>query len=340
MTVATALATGSEASPHLAEQAVKQALEQAGLQRAEGIILLLSQHFGRHAQSALLAAARAGGCMQVMGMTAPGLITETGWTLDQPAAAALILGNSMGLTPLHDLHGFALSFCATPSLPADWLGKPARLGLVHDGSTVWQQSRIQEDGRCEFGLQGLKIQPVISTGLKCIGTVQKVTDTRGLDLLRVDEVTALESLLRALPAEWKERTPIPIHHLAAVPNGDLTQPAIPLLSVNADKSITLAQIPSSGESFSWAIRQPLTAESELRDALAGTATPDFGLMFSCIGRGPLFYGHDDRDLVVWRERFPGVPLLGAYGGAQIAPNLKRGSQQWQNSAVLALCTKS
>jgi hypothetical protein len=47
--------------------------------------------------------------------------------------------------------------------------------------------------------------------------------------------------------------------------------------------------------------------------------PDFALMFSCIGRGPLFYGNDDRDLLAFRERFPGVPLLGAYGSGQIAP---------------------
>ena len=343
MSFATALATGNEVSPHLAEQAVREALERADLRRAEGVILLLSEHFGRHAQSAALpaalAAARAAGCMQVVGMSAPGLLTETGWVLDQPAAAVLVLGGDIGLTPVHGLSGYTLSFCGGPTLPADWLGNPPRLGLVHDGSAVWQQARIQEDARCEFGLHQVDIQPVISTGLKCIGTPQTVDASRGLDLLRANTLTALDSLRRALPADWKERWPLPIHHLAALPEGDLTRPAIPLLAVNADGSITLAQSPETGSRFTWAIRQPLAAESELRGALAEQKTPDFGLMFSCIGRGPLFYGNDDRDLAIWRERFPGVPLLGAYGSAQIAPNTVSGSQQWQNSLVLALCSR-
>jgi small ligand-binding sensory domain FIST len=42
-------------------------------------------------------------------------------------------------------------------------------------------------------------------------------------------------------------------------------------------------------------------------------------MFSCIGRGPLFYGDDDRDLLAFRQQFPDTPLLGAYGSGQIAP---------------------
>ena len=40
--------------------------------------------------------------------------------------------------------------------------------------------------------------------------------------------------------------------------------------------------------------------------------PRFALMFSCMGRGPYFYGGVDRDLELVRQRFPGMPLLGAY----------------------------
>jgi len=38
---------------------------------------------------------------------------------------------------------------------------------------------------------------------------------------------------------------------------------------------------------------------------------------------------------VVRERFPGMPLIGAYGGGQIAP-LFDGNGQVHNAAVLAL----
>ena len=37
------------------------------------------------------AAARAGGCLQVVGCTGAGILTEEEWVLDSPGAAALVL---------------------------------------------------------------------------------------------------------------------------------------------------------------------------------------------------------------------------------------------------------
>jgi small ligand-binding sensory domain FIST len=65
-------------------------------------------------------------------------------------------------------------------------------------------------------------------------------------------------------------------------------------------------------------------------------------MFSCIGRGPYFYGGEDRDLDIVRERFPGLPLLGTYGTGQIAPSAsgnKHINRQLQNAVVTALISK-
>lgn len=67
----------------------------------------------------------------------------------------------------------------------------------------------------------------------------------------------------------------------------------------------------------------------------GGASPDLGVMFSCMGRGPYFYGGEDRDLAIVRNRYPGMPLIGAYGAGQIAP-LYEGNALIQNSALLAL----
>jgi small ligand-binding sensory domain FIST len=58
-------------------------------------------------------------------------------------------------------------------------------------------------------------------------------------------------------------------------------------------------------------------------------------MFSCIGRGPLFYGNDDRDLVAFRDTFPDTPLLGAYGTGQIAP-LAGQNRLFHNTALTLL----
>ena len=84
----------------------------------------------------------------------------------------------------------------------------------------------------------------------------------------------------------------------------------------------------------------MSAEQDMRQSLLATVDlekrPDFALMFSCLGRGPLFYGDDDRDLLAFRETFPGVPLIGVYGSGQIAP-AGNGNRLFQNSVVTLLC---
>jgi len=117
-------------------------------------------------------------------------------------------------------------------------------------------------------------------------------------------------------------------------------PAVPILAANADGSLTLAAALATGEQVRWAIRQPLSAEQDMRQSLLAAVNPekrpDFALMFSCLGRGPLFYGNDDRDLRVFRAIFPGIPLLGAYGSGQIAP-AGNGNRLFQNTVVTLLC---
>jgi len=61
-------------------------------------------------------------------------------------------------------------------------------------------------------------------------------------------------------------------------------------------------------------------------------------MFSCIGRGPYFYGGEDRDLQALTSRFPGLPVLGLYGSNQIAP--LNGGRLLHNGVVTALFSES
>lgn len=334
MSVATALAAGSEASPRLATTAVRQALEKAGLEMAGGVVLFLSAHFSRQPQAAVVAAARAAGCLQVFGMAVPGLFTESGWVLDQPAAAALVLGGGFSLAGTGA--GPRLSLLGKAALAGDWQDGGGRFGLLQEAAPVWQQGRLAAEARGEAVVRGGRCRLAVSTGLRRLGPPQVVGRTRGHDLERVGGLSALESLDRALPPEFRER--LPAHLLAAVREGE-NPAAIPLLSANADGSLTLAERLQEGERIVWTLRQPLAAESDMRasleNAAAGCPAPAFALMLSCIGRGPLFYGSDDRDLAACRERFPGLPLIGAYGSGQIAP-AAGANRQLHNSVVTAL----
>ncbi|HJW26250.1 MAG TPA: FIST C-terminal domain-containing protein [Rhodocyclaceae bacterium] len=338
MSAASALATGFEPSPRLAETAVRQAMDKAGLERAGGVILFLSPDFSRRCQPAVLAAARAAGCLQVSGMVVPGLFTEADWPLDRPAAAALVLGDGLALTPAEGSPEAPLFSLASTALPADWQSGLPRFGLMHAVSPVWQAARLAAAGRAEASVAGARCHLAISTGLRRLGPAHAVEEARGHDLLRLGGLTAVESLSRALPPEIRQRSPLPVHLLGVVREGEL-QPAIAILAANADGSLTLAERPRPGERLLWALRQPLSAEADMAASLetvaAACPAPAFGLMCSCIGRGPMFYGDDDRDLAAFRSRFPGLPLLGAYAGSQIGP-AGGGNRQWQNSVITAL----
>jgi len=332
MTAATALITGHRAEPELAYAAVQAALAEAGLERADNVILFLSRDFSRHAQPAVLAAARAAGCLSVGGCTASGLFTERGWQLDQPAAAALVFASSSSQAAADSP---TLSFSGHGRLPFEWLNDAPRAGLLDADAVAWSHGRTTDNGCAEFRLPGLHSRLIRASGLRLLGDAQPIGRCQNHEIAQVGGHSAVDSLYRALPAELRESPPL--HQIAALRHPD--EPGIAILSANADGSLTLAESFKEGETISWAIRQPLVAEQEMRQALASGVNdkrqPFFALMFSCIGRGPLFYGNDDRDLLAFRETFPDTPLLGAYGTGQIAP-LAGQNRLFHNTALTLL----
>lgn len=315
MIAGSGLAAGQLATPALAERAVHRALEAAGLARAGAVILFLSRDFARQPQPAVLAAARAAGCLQVIGCTAGGLLTERGWLLDQSGAAALVIE-----TPADPAPGAvpALSFSAGHNLPFEWQSGLPRSGLLEPGAALWNHGRPAGQGS-EMPLPGPDCRLAISTGLRPLGETATIEIAEAYEIQQIAGLSAAEHLLRQLPPDLRERPAL--HRIVALRRPEL--PGIPILSINGDGTVTLAETLAAGEQIRWAVRQPLSAEQDMRQTLqraAGDAPPPAcALMFSCIGRGPLFYGDDDRDLAVFRERFPGTPLLGAYGHGQIAP---------------------
>jgi small ligand-binding sensory domain FIST len=341
MKAATGLVTGLRPLPELAQEAVQLALAGAGLSRADNVILFLSRDFGRHAQAAILAAARAAGCLSVHGCTASGLFTERGWQLDQPSAAALVFAapedNQGGDSPI-------LSFSGHSRLPFDWQEGTPRAGLIDGDAVTWAHGRITDNGCAEIRLPGLHARLARASGLRLLGEAVPVEQSRSYELVRAGGHRAIDSLYRALPPELRDQPPL--HQIAVVRDPD--EPAIAILSANGDGSLMLAEALNEGDTISWAIRQPLAAEQEMRAALnAATLAniqnatvspknrPNFALMFSCIGRGPLFYGNDDRDLLAFRETCPDTPLLGAYGSGQIAPQAGR-NRLFHNTALTLL----
>ncbi len=332
MNVASSLASGPHPLPELAASAVRQALARAGLARADSVLLFLTRNFARHAQAALVAAARAAGSLQISGCTAYGLLTEDGWLLDQSGAAALVIGE-METTAEPDSP--LLSFSGHGTLPWGWQSGAPRAGLLDSDATAWAHGRLADDSCAETRLPGLRTRIACATGLRLLGETITVDAAAGYDLQRCGGLAASDSLQRCLPAELRQNPPL--HQIAVIVQPGL--PGVPILGVNGDGSLSLAAPMTAGTRIRWAIRQPLAAEQDMRQSLLAAVDaekrPNFAVMFSCLGRGPLFYGNDDRDLLAFREQFPGVPLIGAYGSGQIAP-VDGENRLFQNTVVTLL----
>lgn len=333
MTAASSLVTGPHPLPELAAEAVRQALDRAGLERANSVLLFLTRDFARHAQPAVLAAARVAGTLEIAGCTAYGLLTEHGWHLDQPGAAALVMAHEV--TSSTTANAPLLSFSGHRILPYTWQSDVPRAGLLNADAAAWSHARLASDGCASIGLPGWQARLACSPGLRLLGEPLTVDDASGYDLRRLGGLAARDSLQRSLPAEL--RADPPLHQIVVVRQPDA--PAISILAPGIDNALTLAEPLEAGERVRWAIRQPLASEQDMRHSLNVAVDPEkmpeFAVMFSCLGRGPLFYGGDDRDLQVFREQYPNVPLIGAYGSGQITP-VGADNRLFQNAVVTLL----
>ncbi len=359
MTLATALVTGNDPLPQLAEEAVAQALAKAGLRQANGVLLFLTPEFSRPARQAVTAAARAAQCLQLAGGIASGVLTESGWALDRPAAAVMVLGGELTLAPPESETACLFSY-AGGTFPPVWSETGRRFGGTFSGSfagsavaadpVTWQQGRPTETNRCEVNIVGAELAVGVSRGLHALGRPHRVERCNGFDLEALDGLSARHSLLHELPPELGTCQDLQPHHLTALLPEDDESPEralaegryrpIAIIAANADNSLTLAERVTPGKTLAWAVRQPVAAEADMQAAVDRLAqdmpSPAGALMFSCIGRGPYFYGGEDRDLETLRRRFPDLPILGAYGTGQIAPAGPVGSQHLQNAVVTAL----
>lgn len=352
MKVATGLAMGSEVDAALAARAVSMAMDRAGLGIASSVLLFLTSDFARDPVPALRAAAKAANCTHVMGCSATGIFTEQEWVMDAPAAVAMVFGEGFGLQSPGTLQddGFVLTLAAPNAINTTWLSDPgSRFGGVSGDATgqgpfsVWENGKGAVVGHCQAVMHGVKTAVAAAHGLKLLTRPQPVSKSQGYDLLKLGEFDALQALKEACGMDEG----LPLHRLMAVfgerPEAilDVRYQQAALVSGNEpENSVTLAKPVPVGQYLSWALRETGTAQADLQHTAGQLqkklgAKPDFALLFSCLGRGPYFYGGVDMDLELLKKRYPGLPLIGFYGNGEIAP-VNGQNQLLHYSAVLGL----
>jgi len=361
--VGTGLAQGRHPTAELATQAVKQALDQAGLEIANSVLLFLSEDFAPAPQAALRAAAVAASTTQVSGCSAPGILTQDDWVLDGSAAAALVLGDGAAIVPAKELDDRLLLTLAAPNaFNSTWLTAPGqRFGGVAGDATglgafsVWEDGKGVLSSHCDLRLDGVTGAVAMAHALQPISAPQRIERVDQHDLqvvsgLAVLQQSAWASLVIALDhAGIAHDVGIPFHRVmlmlaeseAALARDEYQMMAIIGADAHA-QTVTLAQEVTPGSWFVWAILDREAAQQRLAATIASVGgnlhdQPAFGLMFSCLARGPHFYDGVDDDIALLKRYYPGMPLIGFYGNGEIAPT-PGGNALWQHSVVLGLFT--
>ena len=357
MKVATSIVLGSTATPELASEAVANAMHKAGISIANSVLLLLTSEFASNPQAAIRAAAKTAKCTQVMGCSATGIFTEEDWVLDAPAAAAMVFGDdvTLQLAKLNHRHQPLLTLSAPNAINSTWLSDGhIRYGGVSGDAigqgpfSVWQNAKGDVTGYVEAFFNGADVVTKASHGLHFISQPRQIQQTSHFDLTLLNNAQSpFISLQKAWKSHRKSDEPVPLHLVIAVyadsaeaiKLGNYNQTIIISHDEN-NGSITLAKPLNAGQFLSWAIRNTTSAEADMlltahELAQQSKAPPDFGLLFSCLGRGPYFYDGVDRDLNVIKQQFPKMPLLGFYGNGEIA-SIEGCNQLLPYSAVLSL----
>ncbi|TMA66205.1 MAG: hypothetical protein E6J73_04190 [Deltaproteobacteria bacterium] len=146
---------------------------------------------------------------------------------------------------------------------------------------------------------------------------------------------ALMVLFVGLPADRRENSVAPGKYL--VRN---------IYGLDPDKGVlAVTDAVSEGEAMIFTMRDGQCAREDLGQmlrrqvqALEGR-TPAFGLYFNCCARGNSLYGIPGIDSAYIRQALGEVPLLGMFGGYELAP-LGRANHLFAYTGVLALITET
>jgi len=353
LTVASGTSYGALANDEHAKIAVEQALSKMsnGAEIAPGdvgsVLLFLTAAYAHNPQPAITLAAKAAGTPQVFGCCAMSLLSDQEWLLDVEGAVAMVFPREYSLQPAQLMRQQGLSpelliTLTTPNAAAIAVNTQTipQMGAIttdeygHGPFAVWQSGRIVEREFTHAGFSSaLRSATGVAEGVRQISPIFQVNRSNKHCLTEINQQTALDNLLAHLPENLHSvGLQQPYNLLCAISENAQVESIEQghyklqhIVSINEDtREIHLSGSVRAGRHIFWALRDEQLAQQNMqagleqcRDALKGNAK--FALMFPNIGRGPEFFNGCDRDLELFQEIFPGIPMIGFYGNGEIAP---------------------
>ncbi|QLG88372.1 FIST C-terminal domain-containing protein [Chitinibacter bivalviorum] len=337
MKPASGYAYGPKASTQVAIAAVSSAMARGGITHAGKVFLFLSTHFQPLIDDCLRAIVQISGSLDIVGASAAGVFTEQDWSLDSPAAAALVLPINFP-TQQRNSH---LALAAPNAVNQFWLNDGAiKFGGIAGDATgqghfaLWQAAQ-QRFSYIQIPLEARNI--IVSDGTQTLSPALTITASHGLTLETLDHLPALNTLgplLARFPSETL---------LAQISSSNEVNPNplwVPVIGTDLHRgSVMLAHELPLGAELRWGHFDAHSASNELAQqiihSIAGKAQPQWALAFSSHRRAMAGDGLSEPDWNVLRKTLPDVPFAGFYGNGQIIP-LAKINRVVDNSVLLAL----
>lgn len=330
--VGTGLAIGPQAPEGLLHRALEQALAKLAGQPVSAALCLFSPSLARIAPDAIRQVMRQLACLRLLVATVPGVITEDGYALGENACAVLLLAPPLGLSPVTaQVQGKTiLSMARLEQCRDAWLQRGPRMGFLSGRGTRFWQNAQPVPGPCEALVEGATcLQAAYSPGMRPLNAPLAVSLQEGNLLLRLERYSALPLLAQSLPFSIREEARLPLERLLVGELRPGQSSAVPPQWINIRATdlnrsgLWLERGLAADARAFFALRDPQVAQRDTRMALgaarAGQPAPDFAWVSSSVGRDAAFFSGSDRDHALWQEFFPGVPCIGAYDLAEIAP---------------------
>ena len=227
-------------------------------------------------------------------------------------------------------------------------------GACDDGS-LQESVQFGPDGTVKCGAGGLALTGIpryrVGVTQSCVplGDPMFITEVKDNLIVRLDDHPALEVFVTVGSELGLTSLETAAHHLLLSFPLDLEKPKFTadaalvrnLTGIDVpSQGLEVPQLLQEGMVVSFAYRSPITAEQDLYGMLERIKTeepepPAFGVYFNCAARGEALYGRPDVDTEVIREILGEFPLIGFFGGYELA-RVPAGLQLYSYTGVLVL----
>ncbi|MBI4510518.1 MAG: FIST C-terminal domain-containing protein [Deltaproteobacteria bacterium] len=261
-------------------------------------------------------------------------------------------GVAMILADGYSAHPERVAELVSKEIPA---GIPVVGGLAVGPSGVMPAFRWLDDQIASHGVAGLflgtRTETVVELAQGCrpIGPAYTVTKAQGNVIAGLDHAPAFQVFAERVGPLSSDLLRAAQSVFLAVPEGDGEPEGTALLvrgflKFDPERGLLAMSEPiAEGTRVRFALRDALAGRENLQSMLARAKQrlrgrqPRLGVYFNCAGRGRAMFGVDDHDVAYIQSALGHFPLVGFFGGGELAPLAGR-SRLHLFSGVLVMVT--